>query len=373
MPIDSIFIEDLNLKVYYDSTNKIINNDEVCLTLKGKNIESYSIQINESGDLQVLNLNTCKYQYADESYFTKSKNEADELGDKIIMLITLGIAIMIFAAYRYATKMEKVAKESGNWLPDAVFDDYGNKLSHTDTYLTYRSNDILAKYNETTIIEDTLKKYCDFYNRLSSSDKIKFYDRVYIFMCLRNYKVHYAYATPEMPVLIAAQAITISFGLKHYKLRHFYEINVFTNEFTVGRDTSKSLQGLVQDNSITLSWNNVLTGIADSTNGINLGLHELAHAYYADNILLNPNRKNSFTEHYPAFELLAKQFASKRKIDIYGMYSEIALANTDEFFAESVELFFEKPNELKKNHKEVFEALQLLLNQPNYPLNQIPT
>jgi Mlc titration factor MtfA (ptsG expression regulator) len=51
---------------------------------------------------------------------------------------------------------------------------------------------------------------------------------------------------------------------------------------------------------------------------------------------------------------------AEEKKDIYSDYANI---NLQEFWAESVELFFEKPAALNSNYPNVFEGLTLLLNQ----------
>jgi len=51
------------------------------------------------------------------------------------------------------------------------------------------------------------------------------------------------------------------------------------------------------------------------------------------------------------------------------IYSEYADTDLQEFWAESVEIFFEKPNNLKENYPSVYEAIKILLNQD--PLNTV--
>lgn len=67
--------------------------------------------------------------------------------------------------------------------------------------------------------------------------------------------------------------------------------------------------------------------------------------------------------------------ASKTEIQgMQNLYSAYADTNVQEFWAESVELFFEKPLALSEHYPNVFEAMKWLLNQnplaPEYPLLQ---
>ncbi len=47
----------------------------------------------------------------------------------------------------------------------------------------------------------------------------------------------------------------------------------------------------------------------------------------------------------------------------HGLYSDNALGNTQEFWAESIELFFEKPTALFQYHPELYRQISSLLNQ----------
>ncbi len=44
-------------------------------------------------------------------------------------------------------------------------------------------------------------------------------------------------------------------------------------------------------------------------------------------------------------------------------YSEYAMRNFQEFWTESVEIFFEKPVQLKNTYPELYDAISLLLKQ----------
>ena len=60
--------------------------------------------------------------------------------------------------------------------------------------------------------------------------------------------------------------------------------------------------------------------------------------------------------------------AQTEKAGLKDLYSPYADTDLQEFWAESVELFFEKPAELMNHYQEVYESMKLLLNQD--PLNK---
>jgi Mlc titration factor MtfA (ptsG expression regulator) len=45
------------------------------------------------------------------------------------------------------------------------------------------------------------------------------------------------------------------------------------------------------------------------------------------------------------------------------LYSDYGLRNTQEFWAETIELFFEKPQQLKSFYPDLYDVIKRLLNQ----------
>jgi MtfA peptidase len=363
MPVvDSVYNTELDIFLKFDEEDNLLNLEQLCAKYAAKTAVDNSIQeitCFRVGKQININLKKCVQQNTVVETVDVQKEKYDKLGDYIVIAISVFIVALIPKFIRWAKRQKIAANPNNNWLPYATYNDYGKRNSHTSTYLTYRPLDLQF---ENAFVETLLEKHIPFYEKLPSNDKNKFVRRVNYFMQLRVYNVHHAYGTKEMPILIAANAVTISLKMAHYDLAHFTNINIFVDEFTEEGKTH-NLRGLVKNNTINFGWNHFIAGQNYTKDGINLGLHELAHAYYADNMLLNPKRNNSFTKHYPDFEKLANKYIAKQKLDLSGMYSEIAFNNVDEFFAESVELFFEKQNELKVKHREVFLQLSLVLNQ----------
>jgi MtfA peptidase len=363
MPVvDSVYNTELDIFLKFDEEDKLLNLQQLCNKYAAKTAKDTSIDYITCfrvGKIVAINLETCQHQYVTIETHDAEKEKYDKLGDYIIIAISVFIIALIPKFIQWA-KRQKIADNPNNiWLPYVTFDDRGRRNSQTKTYLTYMPFDLRF---EKGFVETLLEKHIPFYTNLNTNNRKIFVRRVNYFMQLRVYNVHHAYGNKEMPILIAANAVTISFKMAHYRLRHFSIVNVFVDEFTeIGKPNN--LKGLVKNKSINFSWKHFVEGQNNTKDGINLGLHELAHAYYADNILLNKWRNNSFTRHYPDFEKLAYKYISKQKLDLSGMYSETALNNIDEFFAESVELFFEKQSELKVKHREVFLQLGLVLNQ----------
>ena len=100
-----------------------------------------------------------------------------------------------------------------------------------------------------------------------------------------------------------------------------------------------------------------------------MGLHELAHALYYQTFIVEENVDNGFRDQYDSFNADGnKAFDTERSIE-GGLYSEYAEKNFQEFWAESTELFFEKPAEMRTCYPQLYQTMKLLLNQD--PLNNI--
>jgi MtfA peptidase len=122
------------------------------------------------------------------------------------------------------------------------------------------------------------------------------------------------------------------------------------------------LAGNVQNNIITVAWNQLLNGL-DKADGCNVVLHEMSHALYIQKMVMEADYARKFCKNFTHLE---KSCALAYKIEINGLknlYSEYAEINLQEFWAETVEIFFEKPDELYKEHPDVFTAMMVLLNQ----------
>ncbi len=166
-----------------------------------------------------------------------------------------------------------------------------------------------------------------------------------------------------MPILISATAIQLSFGLEEYLLPHFKNIHIFPEEFLGIEPSIRFLEGNVSGDCINISWKHYLQGYENSTNGQNVGLHEMAHAYYCQNMICVEDRDKSFAAGYNYFSTHGESVFEIEKFSGKRLYSNYALKNLQEFWAESVEVFFEKPNAMKEQYPELYSTMCQVLNQ----------
>lgn len=246
------------------------------------------------------------------------------------------------------------------------FDDRENGESFAATtiqkssYLTYYGESLNFPDEEIAIV---LGKHFPYFNKLSRLEKEKFLERIQVFIADKVFKIHCNPGFKEMPILISAAAVQLTFGLKKYLLPNFRFIHVYPEEFVGIHPTLRLLEGNVSGHAINLSWKHFLAGYRDPANGQNVGLHELAHALYYQTFVVEENVDRNFRDTFDSFTEYGNKVYQQEALPGNDLYSDYALKNFQEFWAESMELFFEKPWQLKKEYPALYNALVELLNQ----------
>lgn len=231
-------------------------------------------------------------------------------------------------------------------------------------------SDIVYKGNEQAItteeMHDILSRRQHYYSSLHPDWQEVFLKRLKSFMEKKIFIVKDDEIFREMPVLVSSSAIQLTFGLKDYHL-HFYKyIRIHPQEY-FAHNSFKLLAGNVSNNTITVAWNHFLHGYELRTDGSNLGLHEMSHALYFQKVVIDGNYARKFCKNYDCLLTECHPASQLERSGLKNLYSEYADTDLQEFWAESVELFFEKPAELQNHYPAVYDWLKKLLNQD--PLN----
>ena len=235
-------------------------------------------------------------------------------------------------------------------------------------YLVYYGEELNFTSKELTAI---LTKRFSYFNDLSAIQKNRFIERLQNFIAHKVFKIHDNKGYKEMPVLISAAAIQLTFGLKKYLLPNFEFIHVYPREFMRVQNSICFLEGNVSGHAINLSWKHFLEGYAIPDDGQNVGLHELAHALYYQTFVVEENADKNFRSLYNGFISDGNKAYHTEKTVEGGLYSEYAIKNFQEFWAESVEVFFEEPVVLKATYPDLFQAMTGILMQDPLPNNSV--
>lgn len=216
------------------------------------------------------------------------------------------------------------------------------------------------KYSEEELHEK-LSKHFSYYNKLTGEEKQRFVYRLKQFMLQKTFIVYSDTIYHEMLILTSASAIQLTFGLKNYLLPSYDTIKIFPEEF-VGLNPLRILAGNVSGSVISIAWNHLLEGAKNPKDGKNLGLHEMSHALSMEMMV---HQKRKFKKWEWSMDAVRDHFSlvSDKKSSDTDLYNENAKRNEEEFFAESIELFFEKPGELNSSFPGVYQQLCSILNQ----------
>ncbi len=311
-----------------------------------------------------------------KSSFELEEEKYNKIADKINMSIFLIAILFSIYAFRRAQKYKSnpFDEDERDWVEigSSRRNNYG-RSSHENSiiyrkpapkplkeYLTYNGWDL--KFGDAQIIA-VLKKRFPYFNALGIAEQKRFLVRHKKFMRSKIFKIHTYNGFKEMPILISATAIQLSFGLEEYLLPYYQYIHIFPQEFLGLHPTMRFLEGNVSGNSINISWKHYLEGYAKTSDGQNLGLHEMAHAYYAQNFSFEGKKDKSFINGFSSYNNCGNKIFEQEKIQNGNLFSDYALKNFQEFWAESVEIFFERPMEMKEQYGELYESISLLLNQ----------
>ncbi|MDO9375383.1 MAG: zinc-dependent peptidase [Ferruginibacter sp.] len=226
--------------------------------------------------------------------------------------------------------------------------------------LLYSGNKL--RFSDKVIAEILLKRF-PYYSGLSTPNQEKFIQRLQKFMALKSFIIHDHNGFKEMPILISATAIQISFGLDKYLLPNFDTFNIYPGEFLRTAPFVRFLIGNVTGNTISLSWKHFLEGLKYPDDGQNVGMHEIAHALYYQTFVVEKHVDVEFRDTFIDFDSHGNKVYDLEKLGGPGLYSEYAMKDFQEFWAESVEIFFEKPIQMKVLYPSLYLAMSDLLNQ----------
>lgn len=210
--------------------------------------------------------------------------------------------------------------------------------------------------------KNLLNKYFPYYRNLGVKEKERFEYRCSIFLARKlflnenNHKIE-----SEIELMISASAVQLTFGLDNFLLDHFQKVYVLPGSYRVGDYKTKVRGKTVGGGAIYLSWESFSAGYRNAHDGINAGLHELAHALQIQNQIAHEDRK--FLNEFRNWEVLATDVIKLQKVGKENFLKRYNAANSTELFEICVECFFERTEEFRKHLPELFECMKRILNQ----------
>jgi Mlc titration factor MtfA (ptsG expression regulator) len=219
-----------------------------------------------------------------------------------------------------------------------------------------------------------------FFRRLSPSDRGELLGHVQVFLAEKRFEGCGGFAiTDEVRVTIAVQACLL---LLHRRTDYFpglltilvYPLTYMVEEKRqIGehlweeRTVSRLGETGRRMGSLVLSWGAVKHSAADPSDGKNVVLHEFAHQLDYENHAADGVPALATREQQLAWsQVMRIEFASLRAADESGiptLLDTYGATDPAEFFAVSVEAFFERPRALRTHHPKLYAELRKYFQQ----------
>lgn len=221
-----------------------------------------------------------------------------------------------------------------------------------------------------TFYHSVVSSHFRYYNRLGLEEQRKFLFRTWLFQHSKNFHYIEVEKTAEMPILVSAAAVQLTFGLEKFKLNYFDDIFILRDDYHYGF-YSRPFMGHVDQTGIYLSWDNFMRGISGQAANCNVGLHEMAHALAYVNFITQTEEDKHFKKEFPNFSKVARPIFTSMQGEgaTKNLLGDYAATNYHEFWAVAVEVFFESSVQFRHELPDLYKAMSRVLNQD--PLNCI--
>ena len=223
------------------------------------------------------------------------------------------------------------------------------------------------------------------YNRLTEADQRELEGHVQLFLAEKSFEGCGGFEmTDEARVLIAAQACLLLLHRETDCYPNLRTILVYPDTYIAktrwnekdedsDRDSRARLGESWDRGVVVLAWSSTVAGAANIYDGVNLVFHEFAHQLdqehgAADGLppLQCEGAKACYFRYATWARVLGAEFEALRRQREKGrktVLDQYGATNAAEFFAVATECFFEKPQQMKKKHPELYEELKEFYRQ----------
>ncbi|MBL7958562.1 MAG: zinc-dependent peptidase [Flavobacteriales bacterium] len=210
----------------------------------------------------------------------------------------------------------------------------------------------------------TLAKYAISYQRAHAKDKARMERIVATMVHDKEWLGVGLEVADEMKVMIGACAAQLLVGHSDLVLKHFERFVIYPDSYR-DRRTGGMRQGEVRPaaGTIVISWDDFVNGYAHTRDAHNVGLHELAHALWFENSIVNGEDHFLPPVLLQRWNTLAEAEMGRIRAQAPSFFRDYAGTNAAEFFAVAVEYFFERPLEFRESLPEHYAVLCSLLKQ----------
>lgn len=209
-----------------------------------------------------------------------------------------------------------------------------------------------------------LAKYAIHYQRLNEAGQQRMERITAAFLGEKEWVGAGMAVKEEQKVMISACAAQLLMGFPDLVLQHFERIIVYPDTYRSPK-SGRMHQGEVRPKPgiIIISWEDFVHGYAHSRDAHNVGLHELAHALWFEDMIENSEHNFLDRRLLSLWNRMASEHVARIKRQEPHFFRDYAGTNQAEFFAVAVEYFFEQPAEFRQALPELYATMAGLLKQ----------
>lgn len=221
-------------------------------------------------------------------------------------------------------------------------------------------------------LKQLLQQHVSYYDRLLDDEKLRFEGLIAGFIDSVRIEGVGLEITDMDRVLIASSAIIPIFGYKEWRYTNLTNVilypDTFNNDFQFeGEQEGRNIMGMVgsgyMNGQMLLSRAALLKGFSAASGKNNTGIHEFVHLLDKSDGATDGVPENVLPHEYamPWLKMMHHEISRIEKghsdIDPY------AATNEAEFLAVASEYFFEKPDQFRQKHPELYEQLGHIYSQ----------
>ena len=176
--------------------------------------------------------------------------------------------------------------------------------------------------------------------------------------------------TDEIKVTIAGEACLLILNRPTNDYYQLYHILVYPSSFIASRKehgtdgvVSQKTTGLLGESwsqgKVILSWDDVIKGAKNFSDGQNVVLHEFAHQLDQESGSTNGAPLLGIASSYQRWNCVLSKEYQRLQGGRKGVIDQYGATNPAEFFAVVTETFFERPVQLKNKHPALFEEMKV--------------
>ncbi len=261
----------------------------------------------------------------------------------ILLVICVGLFLYLFLEVMWFTASYEIKKI---------------KRSLRDQAIKTRYKDAAPDAKMRSLLETRV----NYFKRLPQKLKNQFMVRTALFMNHHSFEGREGLVvTEEMATLISATAVQLTFGLRDFYLDHFDTFILYPDIYASTATGALHRGETNVKGVIVLSWKHFEEGIATEADKLNLGLHELAHALDLSRLVRQGDPY--FFKYFQKWLVVAEHGPDEVAESEQHFLREYAGTNPREFFAVSVEHFFEDPEGFSAELPLLYRHLTILLRQ----------